>query len=200
MNERVMMEREQLETLDKASLVELILVLQQEMATQRRLLEALRAQMSKDSHNSSKPPSSDGLKKPAPRSLRVQGQHPLGGQPGHEGDTLQLVAEPDQVTLHPAPRCPHCQSDLSAQAPVRHEKRQVFDIPLVRLEVTEHQAEVKQCPCCGAEVKGSFPPDVSRAAQYGPRVKAQAGYLTNYHFIPLARTHELLTEIGRAHV
>lgn len=114
MNEQVMMEREQLETLDKASLVELSLVLQKEMATQGRLLEALRAQMSKDSHNSSKPPSSDGLKKPAPRSLRVQGQHALGGQPGHQGDTLQMVAEPDQVMRHPAPSCPHCQTDLSA--------------------------------------------------------------------------------------
>ena len=73
-------------------------------------------------------------------------------------------------------------------------KRQVFDIPPLGIEVTEHQAEVKQCPGCGVRVKAAFPTGVSQPTQYGPRLKAQACYLHNYQLIPLARTTELLTD------
>jgi len=196
------------EKLDKTDLIDLVLVMQEELAEQafliqtlqdqiaeqQLLVQTLRDQLAKDSHNSSKPPGSDGLKKPKTRSLRRKGQRPIGGQPGHQGGTLEMVAEPDHVEPHPVIRCPHCRTDLSAIEPSGHEKRQVFDVPPVRLEVTEHQAEIKLCPGCGEQVKGVFPPHVTQPTQYGPRLKAQAGYLNNYHFIPLARTWELLTD------
>ena len=187
-------DNQQLENLDKASLIALIVALQQQLADQRLLIQELRDQLAKDSHNSSKPPSSDGLKKPRTSSLRQQGQHPLGGQPGHKGDTLKMVAVPDHVERHAVETCPHCQTDLSALEPTGYDKRQVFDIPPVRLEVTEHQVEIKQCPCCGKQVTGAFPAAVSQPTQYGTRLQAQASYLNSYHFIPLARTAELLTD------
>ena len=84
------------------------------------------------------------------------------------------VAEPDHVTVHGHYACPHCQTELEAVAAQRHEKRQVFDIPPARIEVTEHQAEVKQCPGCGACVKGAFPSHVTQPTQYGSRLKAVA--------------------------
>jgi transposase len=85
------LEHQQLEKLETASLIELILALQEQLAEQRVLIQALRDQLAKDSHNSSKPPSSDGLKKPRTRSLRPTGQRPRGGQPGHKGDNLATV-------------------------------------------------------------------------------------------------------------
>ena len=193
MSKRVPLDREQLRRLNEESLIELILVLQQQMAAQQELIQQLQDQLAKDSHNSGKPPSSDGLKKGRQKSLRRAGQRPRGGQRGHKGRTLMQVAEPDHVILHRLKACPHCQTKLAAEAAEKQVKRQVFDIPPARIEVTEHQAEVKQCPGCGACVQGAFPAHVTQPTQYGPRLKAFACYLYGQQFIPLARIRELLT-------
>jgi transposase len=194
MTEASVLAREQLEQLDKTSLIELIVALQQQVAEQQRLLQALRDQLAKDSHNSSKPPGSDGLKKRKTRSLRQPGQRPYGGQSGHKGGTLKMVSQPEQIERHAVIACPHCQTNLAAVEASGYEKRQVFDIPPLRLAVTEHQAEIKHCPGCGTAVRGTFPAAVTQPTQYGPRIKAQASYLNTYHCLPLARTVELLTD------
>ena len=189
------LDREQLKQLDQESLIGVILILQQQMTEQQELIQQLQDQVAKDSHNSGKPPSSDGLKKGKRKSLRRSGQRPRGGQRGHKGRTLMQVAEPDHVIVHRLTDCPHCQTELEAVAAQRHEKRQIFDIPPARIEVTEHQAEVKQCPGCGVCVKGEFPANVSQPTQYGLRLKAVACYLYSQQFIPLARIRELLTAL-----
>ena len=194
MSESMELGREQLKQLNQDSLIELMLALQEQLAVQQVLIQELRDQLAKDSHNSSKPPSSDGLSKRRSQSLRQSGVRPRGGQPGHKGQTLAQVAEPQHVILHALQSCPHCQTDLTAVAAVGQVKRQVFDIPPLGIEVTEHQAEFKQCPGCGVQVKGTFPAHVTQPTQYGLRLKAQASYLNSYHFIPLARTTELLTD------
>ena len=194
MSELMELGREQLKQLNQDSLIELMLALQEQLAAQQVLIQELRDQLAKDSHNSSKPPSSDGLSKRRSQSLRQSGVRPRGGQPGHKGQTLAQVAEPQHVIRHALQSCPHCQTDLTAVAAVGQVKRQVFDIPPLGIEVTEHQAEFKQCPGCGVQVKGTFPAHVTQPTQYGLRLKAQASYLNSYHFIPLARTTELLTD------
>lgn len=155
-------------------------------------VQSLEAQHAKDSHNRSKPPSSDGLKKPAPKSQRQVSGKAHGGQKGHRGYRLEPVEEPDKTEVHRVVVCFNCQMDLSEVSVERLEARQVFDLPEVRLEVTEHQAEVKRCPGCGYESQAAFPAEVSQPTEYGPRFRAQLVYFHSGQFIPLARTAELV--------
>lgn len=183
--------REQLRQLDKEQLIEIILELREQMAQMATRIQALEDHLAKNSRNSGKPPSSDGLKK-QPKSLREKGRRKSGGQQGHKGETLKLVSEPQHIAVHELVRCPHCQHDLRAVALHGVEKRQVFDVPSISIEVTEHQAQVKWCPHCREQVKAAFPSGVDHAVQYGNRLKAQAVYLNSYQLLPLARTCELL--------
>jgi len=188
-------DKNELYELDKESLVAIILELREVIAEQAARIQVLEDQLAKNSQNSSKPPGSDGLKKkPRRRSLREKGKRKNGGQEGHQGHTLEMVASPDHIVIHPVKACPHCQADLQDVEVASIEKRQVFDVPPVRLEVTEHQAEVKCCPGCGETVKGPFPAEVTQPVQYGTRLKAQAVYLNTYQLIPLARVGELFTD------
>ncbi len=199
MTSPVEFERSQLAQLDKEELIIIILALQEQVrelqqAVAKRVAEIqeLRDQLAKNSRNSGKPPGSDGLKKPKTRNLRRKRGRRSRGQEGHQGHTLKMVEKPDHVEHYEVSECPECVADLQAIKACELERRQVFDVPPVRIEVTEHRAEIKVCPRCEKRVKAEFPVDVTQPVQYGLRIKAQASYLNNYQLIPLARTCELL--------
>ena len=161
--------------------------------SERRVRE-LEEQAAKDSHNSSKPPSSDGLSKPKPKSLRPPSKRPTGGQPGHPGHTLRMVDKPDRIVRHPVDCCAGCGRSLANQAPERIERRQVFDLPEPKLEVTEHQGEVKTCPC-GCLNRAAFPPEAVAPVQYGPLIKSAAVYLKDYQLLPFDRLTEIMRDL-----
>lgn len=160
------------------------------------IIRELQAQIARDSGNSGKPPSSDGLRNPPrPGSLRVSGSRPTGGQPGHKGHHLEQISDPDHVIVHRIRRCKSCNASLSGAAVSGCDRRQVFDVPSVRIEVTEHQAEIRLCPKCGHHSQAEFPGEVSQPAQYGPVLKAHAVYFSSYHHIPMERTAEIMEDI-----
>jgi uncharacterized coiled-coil protein SlyX len=150
-------------------------------AEQARLIATLQARVAelerrlgKDSSNSSKPPSSDGLGKPSRAEQRTDERakrRRSGKQPGPSGAHLAQVAEPDEVVEHLPDRCGGCGAELADAPVVGVEARQVFDLPPLGRRVVEHRAERRRCPC-GTRTAGRFPEHARAAACYGPRLRA----------------------------
>ena len=155
----------------------------------------LRRQVGQNSRNSSKPPSSDSpFIKPAPRSLRRKSGRKPGGQPGHPGSTLALVANPDERLRHEPGPCTGCGADLTDAPEVGAERRQVFDLPPMTVRVTEHQLIARRCRC-GTTTCGTAAEGVTAPAQYGPRITAIILYLYVGQFLSKKRTAAALAEL-----
>jgi transposase len=180
------------------------------VAQQVAVIEALRVQVAElqrqlaaNSRNSSRPPSSDGLAKPPPRSQRkAVGRRP-GKQPGAPGAGLAQVAEPAAVVIHRPSWCVGCRADLAGVAVLAVESRQVFDVPAPRLVVTEHRVVSCRCVCGVISTAGpadGVPTEAVTAVQYGPRLAAMAVYLLVGQHLPVARTGQVLADLCGAAV
>jgi transposase len=170
--------------------------LQARIAEQDAEIAELKRQLAASSRNSSKPPSSEGLDKPAPKSLRGRSGRKPGGQPGREGRTLRQVAVPDEVVVHEPSACTGCGGTLIAGGPpARVIWRQVFDIPKITVRVVEHRLVSRRCAGCGALTGAAGPAGVTAPVQYGPSAAAIAVYLCLGQHLPVARTAGLLGEL-----
>jgi transposase len=151
-----------------------------------------------NSTNSSKPPSSDGLGKKPPKSLRGRSSRRVGKQPGAPGSALRQVRDPDRVVVHVPGVCEGCRASLIDAPVVGEAGRQVFDLPLVRAEVVEHRVQTRRCGCGTATVAGGVdgvPVGVVAPAQYGPGVRATAVYLVNAHHLPVLRAAAVMSDL-----
>lgn len=159
-------------------------------------LQARLDSLERKSHNSNKPPSSDGLSKPpAPKSLRSPSGKKPGAQEGHEGARAQMKAVPDVIEVLPVESCARCGTSLHSEISKPRVRRQVWDIPPLSLQATEFQAEVKDCPCCGLENQACFPVGVNQEVTYGPQIKSLSVYLGQYHYVPYGRLSELFEDL-----
>jgi transposase len=150
--------------------------LQARVAELQAQVADLMARVKQNSKNSSKPPSSDGLGKPAPKSLRKKTGRKPGRPKGQPGATMELTDHPDHVIRHEPPACRTCGTGLAGARETGAERRQVTEIPLVKAEVTEHQMIEMECPCCGERTKADAPDGVTAPVQYGPRASALRGF------------------------
>lgn len=157
-------------------------------------VQQLENQLATKSHNSSKPPSSDGFAKKT-RSRREKSGKKPGGQPGHPGRTLSMVADPHHTLCHFPAMCSCCGEVLAGVAAADVERRQVFDLPPVGVEVTEHQVGTKQCPRCGCATRGEFPAWVTQPVQYGFGLLSLLVYLVVFQMLPWQRARELIADL-----
>lgn len=172
-------------------LVQQVKELTAQVSTMQARIKELEGRLSLNSRNSSKPPSSDGMGKPNPKSQRKPAQRPPGGQKGHDGNTLRQSAQVDQVIEHPS-HCTACQQALSQFEVI--DRRQVFELPVLRPLVIEHRLLRARCSC-GAVHVGQWPEGINAPVQYGPGVKALAVHLNQHHLLPLKRTSEVLGDV-----
>lgn len=174
-----------------AALLEIIAKLEARVAELERRLGL-------NSSNSSKPPSSDGPKRPTrTSSLRQSSGRKSGGQKGHKGETLRQSATPDIVVDHHPQACAGCGATLTQEMSEGHAARQVFDLPEPQpLEITEHRAHACRCARCGETTRAAFPEGVDAPpVQYSARIAALVVYLLHYQFIPEDRLKQLMQDL-----
>ena len=147
----------------------------------------------KNSHNSSKPPSSDGLKKPKIPNLRTKTGKSKGGQPGHEGKTLEFTADPTETIRHMAKGCAGCpHAGECTRLYCTNEARQVTNVS-IEVSVIEHRiVDVPECPMSGGRMTGEFPKGVNAPMQYGTDVLALAATLNTEGAMGADRVHQVL--------
>src|SRR6266849_303482 len=163
-------------------------------------LHELEGRVSKDSHNSSKPPSTDGYAKKT-RSLRQKSGKKPGGQEGHAGSRRHFVQMPDEIISVRPEKCAHCQASLPHELPAEgYQRRQRIDLPEIKAQVTEYQALEVRCPSCQQVTRGTFPDEIRASIQFGPMLKGIALYLLYGQLLPYARTAELLSDVCGCHL
>jgi transposase len=176
--------------------------LQAQVAAQDARIGALQAQVADlaaqvklNSRNSSKPPSSDGLGKPEPKSLRKKTGRKPGRPRGQPGATMELTDHPGRVIRHEPGACSGCGAGLADAEQTGMERRQVTEIPPVKATVTEHQMIEKTCGCCGQATRAQAPDGVNAPVQYGPRAAALAAYLWHGQFLSRDRACQALGDM-----
>ena len=175
--------------------IALIEPLYAQLAALTARVKELEDRLATNSRNSSQPPSSDRLTKQT-RSWRQPSGRKTGGQPGHPGTTLHQVAIPDERRVHVPAQCLACGTSLAdVVGQLAPERRHIFDLPPLKLEVTEHRVLLKACAACGHRNRGIFPAGVACGARYGTGVKSVLTYLNQGHLLPSARSCEMVADL-----
>jgi transposase len=182
----------QQQTEQLAELQEIIAVKDVQIAALTARIEELTHK--KNSGNSSKPPSSERLNKPAPKSLRVKSGKAAGGQPGHKGNGMKIDREPDEVIEHRPIQCECCPYAGTCKlrcCETRYEYEAVVETKLIAHKVLG----CKACALTGEAAQGTFPRHITGAKQYGPGVAGLAVSLLTIGYMSVDRVQKLLKSL-----
>ena len=170
-----------------------IRALEARLAALEGMMQALQAQLTQTSRNSSRPPSSDPPSHPRPH--RPRSKRRRGAQPGHPGSTRTLlsVAEVDEVVVIKPEACTHCQAPLAGDDPTpwRH---QVIEIPPIKPVVTEYQWHQLVCTTCGEVTRAAWPAGVP-SGTYGSRVQATVALCTGAYRLSKRTTQQMMDDV-----
>ena len=190
-----MTQREKELTQQVERLTEMVKALVQELNEAKTEIAELKERLNKNSQNSSKPPSTDGYKKPAPKSLRKASGKKQGGQDGHKGHNLKVDIEPSKTIQYMPTACTGCPryEECRGHACVA-ETRRVADA-CVKIDVTAHQVLEIDCPVCSESLRGRFPENIKAAIQYGENLQSLVVAFSTVGAVSANRIHELFGNI-----
>jgi hypothetical protein len=184
----------ELEKLEKAELIAIVLKLSEKIAELSARIAELEVRLNQNSTNSSKPPSSDGLTKPVSQSLREKSGLKPGGQKGHKGHGLKIVGEPDKIVMVMPTVCPECGTALEGVPCSQYGTRYVYDV-IIRIELVKYILQSAECPSCGSIVRAAPPSGCEGTINYGETIRSLSVILTNYANVSIDKTHKILNEL-----
>lgn len=199
LNQTLKNQQQQMEQLNQMLHIQL-----QQLQALRELIEAkdeeiarLKEQLGKNSKNSSKPPSSDGYKKPNPRSSRTKSGKKPGAQNGHQGKHLSVPDCDKKYEYHMPACCSGCPHTEECRTHGRVcASRHVIDATLEITDTEHQQIKIRKCPLYGFKnIKGSFPENLSAPVQYGENLQAFVVALNTYGAVSAIRTHDILSGV-----
>ncbi len=188
--------------MSKAELVQIILEWQNLLKQLTEEINLLRVSRDLDSQTSSKPPSTDLLKKSEtrtatePETTADQKKRKPGGQPGHPGKTRQGFSRIDRIEVLRPPQCSHCGQRECSDEPVKVEVQQVAELVERPIEVVEYQRHHCQCRRCGQTSAATWPESIIPGQDLGVKLQGLLGWLGNYGHLPYEKQEELLWELG----
>ena len=192
-----------LERLDREQLITLLLaaiernyVLEQKVNELTEKIAELEARLNQNSSNSSKPPSSDGFTKPAPKSLKKKSGKKLGGQYTHKGHGTSMAGKVTETVVITPEGCPCCGESLVNLTGRKKDKHYVMEMPPINVTVTEYIREEKTCPTCGKNVTAEYPHEAAATQQYGPNIKAFIVLLAETGMVAMNRVVEILEAVS----
>jgi rRNA maturation protein Nop10 len=184
----------ELEKLEKADLIAIVLKLSEKIAELSARIAELEVRLHQNSTNSSKPPSSDGLAKPASRSLREKSGRKPGGQKGHKGHGLKIVGEPDKIVIVAPDVCPECGTALESIPFSQYDTRYKYDV-VIKIKLVKYVLQSAKCPNCGSIVRTAAPPGCEGTLNYGETIRSLSAMLTNYANVSINKTHKIMNDL-----
>jgi len=203
MNQKVdLNEEKKLNQLSKKELVRMVLTQQEIIEELKKEIEKLKISRSLDSKISSKPPSSDLLKKPErkEKSSSKKPKRSPGGQLGHQGKTRKGFGKVDRYELLKAEKCSGCGQILAVPQTVKIESQQVAQLVERPIEIVEYQRHHVRCDCCGEVTSANWSPEMIPGQDLGIKLQGLLGWLGNYGHLPYEKQQELLWELGKIKV